>query len=84
MPSKQVTDKEKSARAVASAADTHAAQAASALEPLLSPYLKSGEKLPRHRTAMRPHLAASHRQSPGDGRGRQKARNRAGRRQSSA
>ena len=46
MPSKQVTDKEKSARAVASAADTHAAQAASALEPLLSPYLKSGEKLP--------------------------------------
>jgi len=46
MPSKQITDKAKSARAVASAADTHAAHAASALDPMLAPFLKRGEKMP--------------------------------------
>ena len=46
MPSKQVTDREKSARAVAAAAETHAAQIAQGFARELSPYLKPGEAMP--------------------------------------
>lgn len=46
MPSKQVTDRQKSARAVAATAETHAQQAASQIQQLLAPYLQSGENFP--------------------------------------
>jgi len=46
MASKQVTDREKSARAVAKAAETHADKAATALGEALLPHLESGETLP--------------------------------------
>lgn len=46
MPSKQVTDREKSARAVAAAAETHAPQIVAGFSRELSPYLKSGETMP--------------------------------------
>jgi len=46
MPSKQVTDKEKSARHVSSTANTQGDQAAAAVEDVLSRYLASGEKMP--------------------------------------
>ncbi len=46
MASKLVTDREKSARAVVAAADTHARQAASAVDKKLSKYLKTGETMP--------------------------------------
>jgi hypothetical protein len=46
MPSKQVTDREKSARAVAAAADTHAPQLATGLARELGAHLKSGEAMP--------------------------------------
>lgn len=46
MPSKQVTDRQKSARAVAATAETHAQQAASHIEQLLTPHLQAGEAFP--------------------------------------
>lgn len=46
MTSKQVTDREKSARAVEAAATTHAAQIALGFERDLTPHLQAGEKLP--------------------------------------
>jgi hypothetical protein len=46
MPSKQVTDRQKSANAVVAAIDTHAANAASAMTTFLSPHLHSGEAMP--------------------------------------
>jgi hypothetical protein len=46
MTSKQVTDREKSARAVGAAAETHAAQIAAGFTRELSGHLKSGETLP--------------------------------------
>jgi len=46
MASKQVTDREKSTRAVVAAADTHAADIASAFERELGPHLHKGETLP--------------------------------------
>src|SRR5262245_28458075 len=46
MASKQVTDREKSARAVAAAAETHAAQIAQGFLRELTPYLKAGEPMP--------------------------------------
>jgi hypothetical protein len=46
MPSKQVTDREKSARAVAAAAETHANESATAVAQVLRPHLRSGETLP--------------------------------------
>jgi hypothetical protein len=46
MPSKQVTDREKSSHAVAAAASTHAAAVGEALARELSPHLKPGETMP--------------------------------------
>lgn len=46
MPSKQVTDRQKSSRAVAAAAATHAKAIGDALTAALTPHLKSGEVLP--------------------------------------
>lgn len=46
MPSKQVTDRQKSSNAVVAAIDTHAANAATAMTTLLSPHLHSGEAMP--------------------------------------
>lgn len=46
MPSKQVTDREKSARAVEAAARTHAAQIAAGFTRELTPHLEAGETLP--------------------------------------
>lgn len=46
MPSKQVTDREKSARAVAAAANTHAATVAASVEELLRQHLQKSEKMP--------------------------------------
>jgi hypothetical protein len=46
MPSKQVTDREKSARAVTAAAETHAASIAQGFARELTPYLKAGEAMP--------------------------------------
>src|SRR5262245_18280643 len=46
MPSKQVTDRKKSALAVASAGRTHAADVSASLSTLLSPYRKKGEDFP--------------------------------------
>jgi hypothetical protein len=46
MTSKQVTDREKSARAVEAAARTHAAQIAAGFTRELTPHLQAGEKLP--------------------------------------
>lgn len=46
MPSKEVTDRQKSARAVAAAAETHAAQAAEKIAAVLEPHLAAGERLP--------------------------------------
>jgi len=46
MPSKQVTDRKKSALAVASAGRTHTGDVSASLRGLLSPYLKKGEDLP--------------------------------------
>lgn len=46
MPSKQVTDREKSARAIVAATEAHAAEIVAGVTRELSPYLKAGEKLP--------------------------------------
>lgn len=46
MPSKQVTDRSKSALAVAAAGRTHAADVATALSDLFSPQLEQGESMP--------------------------------------
>ena len=46
MPSKQVTDRKKSALAVASAGRTHTGDVSASLRALLSPYLKKGEDIP--------------------------------------
>jgi hypothetical protein len=46
MTSKQVTDREKSARAVGAAAKTHAAQIAAGFNRELTPHLEPGETLP--------------------------------------
>jgi hypothetical protein len=46
MHSKQVTDREKSARAVAAAAETHATHIAAGFDRELSPYVRPGEALP--------------------------------------
>ncbi len=46
MPSKLVTDREKSARAVAAAAETHAAEIAARVSLELEPHLGPGEALP--------------------------------------
>lgn len=46
MPSKQVTDRQKSSNAVVAAIDTHAANAAAAMTTLLSSHLHSGESMP--------------------------------------
>lgn len=46
MASKQVTDREKSTRAVVAAADTHAADIAAGFARELTPHLKSGDTIP--------------------------------------
>lgn len=46
MPSKLVTDRQKSANAVIAAGETHAERVAAELDALLSPYLQRGEKMP--------------------------------------
>ena len=46
MASKQVTDREKSSRAVAAAANTHALEIAAGFERELAPHLKAGEEFP--------------------------------------
>lgn len=46
MPSKEVTDRQKSARAVSAAAETHAAQAAAKITAALEPHLATGERMP--------------------------------------
>ena len=46
MASKQVTDRVKSARAVAAAAETHAAKIAAGVAVELTPHLRAGETLP--------------------------------------
>lgn len=46
MPSKLVTDRKKSADAVAAAAETHADRVAQAVTATLSPFLAKGEKMP--------------------------------------
>jgi hypothetical protein len=46
MTSKQVNDREKSARAVGAAAETHATQIAAGFTRALTAHLKSGETLP--------------------------------------
>jgi len=46
MPSKQVTDRQKTANAVVAAIDTHASAATNAITTMLSPHLKSGETMP--------------------------------------
>ncbi len=46
MPSKEVTDRQKDARAVLAAAETHGANAARALAAELHPYLRAGETAP--------------------------------------
>jgi hypothetical protein len=46
MPSKQVVDRQKSARAVIAAGETHAPKIAAELEALLAPHLHQGEQLP--------------------------------------
>jgi hypothetical protein len=46
MPSKLVTDRQKSARAVAAAANTHGASVGEALKGLLAPHLQGGEQMP--------------------------------------
>jgi hypothetical protein len=46
MPSKQVTDRKKSADAVAAAADIHAGRAARTVQTVLSPYLQKDEEMP--------------------------------------
>jgi hypothetical protein len=46
MASKLVTDRQKSARAVAAAADTHAPDIAKGIQTAITPYLHKGESLP--------------------------------------
>lgn len=46
MPSKLVTDREKSARAVAAAAETHAAAIATGMKDALTAHLRQGESMP--------------------------------------
>lgn len=46
MPSKQVTDRQKSADSIIAAVDTHAPVVATALANLLAPHLREGESLP--------------------------------------
>lgn len=46
MPSKEVTDRQKDARAVLAAAETHGAAAARAFAAELQPYLRAGESAP--------------------------------------
>jgi hypothetical protein len=46
MPSKQVTDRQKSASAVVAAGEAHADRVAGELETLLSPHLRKGEEVP--------------------------------------
>jgi hypothetical protein len=46
MPSKQVTDRKKSADAVVAAAETHADRVGQAVQATLAPYLQKGEKMP--------------------------------------
>lgn len=46
MASKQVTDREKSARAVSAAAETHAKEIGAGLASALKPYLEKGETMP--------------------------------------
>jgi hypothetical protein len=46
MPSKEVTDRQKSARAVAAAAEAHAAEAATKVADALAPHLVAGERMP--------------------------------------
>ena len=46
MPSKEVIDREKSAREVVAAGETHGVAVAAALGELLTPLLKRGEKMP--------------------------------------
>ena len=46
MPSKQVTDRGKSAAAVTAAATTHAARVGQSAGAILSPFLEEGEKMP--------------------------------------
>lgn len=53
MPSKQVTDRQKSASAVIASGETHADRIAADLEALLSPYLHQGEKIPDFSLATR-------------------------------
>ncbi len=53
MASKQVTDRKKSAEAVAAAADTHAARVAKSLEGVLSPLVQTGEQMPDVATLVR-------------------------------
>ncbi|WP_441289159.1 hypothetical protein ACSRUE_46555 [Sorangium sp. KYC3313] len=46
MPSKLVTDRQKSANSVVASGETHAGRIAAELEALLSPHLRKGEKMP--------------------------------------
>jgi hypothetical protein len=46
LPSKQIGDRAKSAKVVASAASVHAARVAQAVQTVLSPYLAKNEKMP--------------------------------------
>ncbi|MDB4931302.1 MAG: hypothetical protein JWM10_3786 [Myxococcaceae bacterium] len=46
MPSKEVTDRQKSARAVAAAAEAHAAEAAAKITAALEAHLSPGERMP--------------------------------------
>jgi hypothetical protein len=46
MPSKQVTDRQKSASAVIAAGETHAERVGTELDALLAPYLRPGEEMP--------------------------------------
>lgn len=53
MPSKQVTDRQKSATSVVAAGETHADLVAVNLQTLLSPYLRDGEVVPDFRVLTR-------------------------------
>jgi hypothetical protein len=46
MPSKQVTDRQKSGSSVVAAGEAHADRVATELDAVLSPYLRKGEKIP--------------------------------------
>ncbi|WP_438034668.1 hypothetical protein [Sorangium sp. So ce204] len=46
MPSKLVTERQKSANSVVASGEAHAGRIAAELEALLSPHLRKGEKMP--------------------------------------